>query len=70
MQKFTFTGIATFVVLLVAFASNATAGTDSPGPAFLGPPVTAPKSPGPVFLGPPVPAPKPVTSAPLALTAH
>lgn len=52
MHKLTFTGIATLVAA-VAFASNAAAAIDKPGPGFLGPPVPAPVAPQPGLTTPP-----------------
>ncbi len=64
MKKFTFTGIATLVAA-VAFASNAAASIDKPGPGFLGPPVPSPVAPKPGLTTPPKP---PIKLPPPALT--
>jgi hypothetical protein len=52
LHKLTFTGIATLVGA-VAFASNAAAAVDKPGPGILGPPVPAPVAPKPGLTTPP-----------------
>jgi hypothetical protein len=51
LHKLTFTGIATLVAA-VAFASNAAAAIDKPGPGFLGLPVPAPVAPKPGLTAP------------------
>lgn len=65
MKKLTFTGIATLVAA-VAFASNAAAAIDKPGPGFLGPPVPAPTAPQPGLT---TPTPGPIKLAPPVLTS-
>ena len=52
MHKLTLTGIGTLVAA-VAFASNAAAAIDKPGPGLLGPPVPAPVAPKPSSTTPP-----------------
>ena len=65
MKKLTFSGIATLVAA-AAFASNAAAAIDKPGPGFLGPPVPAPTVPKPGLT---TPTPGPTKLAPPVLTS-
>ena len=65
MKRLTYTGIA--MLAAAAFAANAGAAIDKPGPGFLGPPLPAPVVTQPGLTGPvkaPIVLPPPTLASP------